>query len=255
MDRPVHDPSVTVNFEIRLPASEDSQASYDQIYSQEGIQQLDSFYLWLLQLLDPVAGRHLLDIAGGAGALNKFAREYYHVRAVDCDISLNALRRAATAHPGFLGSVADGERLPFPTDSFDYVTCIGSLEHFPDMRRGVQEIARVLKTDGLACILVPNTYSLLGNVYSAYKHGASIIDNQPLQRYAARAEWEWLLRGNGLAVERTVKYERERPLTLTDVRWYWAHKKALIRLLLSPLVPLNLASCFVFLCRPIAPDV
>jgi hypothetical protein len=47
---------------------------------------------------------------------------------------------------------------------------------------------------------------------------------------------------------RTVKYQREWPTRWADVGYYLRRPKALVRLLLTPLVPLNLASCFVYLC-------
>ena len=152
-----------------------------------------------------------------------------------------------------MGRNSNEQSLPFANHTFDYVTCIGSLEHFLDMRASIQEMSRVLKPQGTACILLPNTYSILGNVYKAFKTGISTIDPQPLQRYAARGEWAMLLEEEGLNVLKTVKYEREWPDSLEDALWYSRHLRALIKLALTPLIPLNLASCFVYLCKPRPP--
>jgi SAM-dependent methyltransferase len=243
---------VDICFEIRLDAEYDNwtRQAYDQIYRGEGIRQLDSFYRWLLRLLQPVPGRRLLDVACGAGVLSRFAHQLYGLDAYGVDLSHTAMR-VACAEGSERFFVSTGERLPFIAASFDYVTCIGSLEHFLDMRAGIREIARVLGPDGIACILVPNTYSILGNVYKAFKTGMSTIDTQPLQRYAARAEWAMLLETSGLQVIRTVKYEREPPDSLVDAWWYLSHPRALVRLSLTPWVPLNLASCFVYICQPV----
>lgn len=49
--------------------------------------------------------------------------------------------------------VADAEHLPFADDSFDRVTCRIAAHHFPDRARAVQEVARVLKTEGLFLLI------------------------------------------------------------------------------------------------------
>src|SRR5690242_3376355 len=155
----MHTP-IDIRFEIRL-APEVRQA-YDEIYSGDGIRQLDSFYRWVLSLLHPVAGRRLLDVACGEGVLPYFGRMLYGLDAWGVDLSLEALRIARGESNGPF-CVAGGELLPFSDASFDYVTCIGSLEHFGDMRAGIAEIDRVLRPEGVACILLPNTYGLLNN--------------------------------------------------------------------------------------------
>lgn len=243
-------PPIDIRFEIRLNQDgvDWTRRSYDQLYQGEGIRQLDSFYRWLLRLLEPVPGRSLLDVACGEGVLPNFARRYHGLAAVGCDLSLEASRIARDeGSAGFC--VSSGEELPFPDAWFDYVTCIGSLEHFLDMRAGAREMARVLRPGGVALILLPNTYSILGNVYNALKHGRSAIDPQPLQRYAARAEWAMLLEECGLEVEQIFKYERETPDNAADLLWYLRHWRPLVKLALTPLIPLNLASCFVYRCR------
>lgn len=239
-----------IRFEIRLATDSAgwTRDAYDQIYQGHGIRLLGSFYRWLLRLLEPVPGRRLLDVACGEGVLANLARECYQLDAYGSDISLAGLRIAGSeGGSAFLAS--SGEGLPFADASFDYVTCIGSLEHFLNMEAGVREIARVLRPDGTAMILVPNTYSLTNNIYSALKLGRSTIDDQPLQRYLARAEWALLLEANGLRVERTVKQERTAPDSLEDLIWYLGHWRELLRLLAAPLIPTNLATCFVYLCR------
>lgn len=219
---------------------------YERIYETEEIRHLDSFYTWLLDLIDPVRGRRLLDVACGVGVLSNEAAEI-GLDAHGIDLSEQALRTASTEGlASFV--VANGESLPYPDGCFDYVTSIGSLEHYQNPHRGAREMARVVAPDGQACILLPNLYSILGTVYNALRHGRTVGDNQPLQRYAARRDWEDLLEQSGFRVERVVKYEREWPRSLRDARWYLGHPKTLVRLLLTPFVPLNWAFCFVYLC-------
>jgi predicted SAM-dependent methyltransferase len=49
----------------------------------------------------------------------------------------------------------DITRLPFADRSFDIVICSHVLEHIPDDRAAMREIARVLKLDGTAHVMVP----------------------------------------------------------------------------------------------------
>jgi SAM-dependent methyltransferase len=248
-----------------------TRRAYEAIYAGEGICQLDSLYRWLLRLLRPVPGRRLLDVACGQGSLPRLAARM-GLEAHGVDLSHVALQTAAReAHrAGTVAqnrtplrfvrdyepegvplhyAVADGERLPYPDSQFDYVTSVGSLEHYLDPAGGARELARVLKPDGQALVLLPNTFGLTGNIYNALKTGWPFDDGQPLQRYASRRQWEGLLEANGLRVRRVVKYEREWPTSLADALWYFRHLKPLVRLIITPFIPLNLASCFVYLCN------
>ncbi|MBN1271860.1 MAG: methyltransferase domain-containing protein [Candidatus Aminicenantes bacterium] len=237
--------------ELRVsPSSTGSwtKQGYEAIYSgHDEIRQLDSFYTWLLNLIEAVPGRRLLDVACGVGVLPNKAAEI-GLEAYGVDMSEEAMRTAlGEGSAGFV--IGNGESLPYPAGYFDYVTSIGSLEHYLDPFCGARELARVMVPHGRACILLPNLFSILGTVYNALKHGRTVGDNQPLQRYAALKDWQDLLEQGGFIVERVVKYERERPRSLRDLSWYLRHPKPLVRLLLTPFIPLNWASCFVYLCR------
>ena len=88
------------------------------------------------------------------------------------------------------------------------------------------------------------------NVWIAFRQGRTSIDPyQPIQRYAARYEWQDLLEGNGLVVTKTQRYKSVRPRTWPDFLHYLRRPKQLVRLLLSPFIPLNLVWAFVFVCR------
>jgi len=225
----------------------ESQGAYDDIYNNEGIHQLDSFYLWLLSLLNPYPGRRLLDVSCGQGALVNFARRA-GVTAYGLDFSSAAIRRAHMDVGAACFVVGDGAHLAFPDESFDYVMCIGSLEHFIDPLAGMREICRVLHKNGSACILLPNTFSILGNVHYACKCGDVFDDGQPIQRYNTHLGWKHMLAQSGLSVDRVIKYELPWPRTHTDWWWYLRRPRKIIHLLVGLAIPLNLANCFVFLC-------
>jgi SAM-dependent methyltransferase len=225
-----------------------SQKAYEERYTCDEIRHLDSMYRWLLDLLAPRPGCRLIDVSCGVGSLPRLAAEM-GLEAYGADFSAVALAVAHREAPSVRLAVADGERLPYAGGSFDHVTHIGSLEHYVHPEAGAREIARLLKVGGRSCILLPNTFGLLGNVWAALRTGRTFDDGQPIQRYAARYEWQELLEGAGLRVVRTVKFDRARPRNRADARWYVRHPKSLVRLALGPLIPLNWANYFVFLCE------
>ncbi len=232
--------------EIRItPPEKDSRAAYNDIYADEGLSQLPSFYIWFLDSLELGHSGRLLDVSCGSGEVVALARQR-GLEAHGIDISYHAAHRARNA--GYICTGA-GETLPYASESFDYLTNVGSLEHFLEPAQGVREMARVLKSDGRAFVLVPNTFSLSTNIWHALRTGETSIDDQPIQRYAARADWHRLLEQNGLQVYKTIKYERAWPRQRADWNYYLHHPKELARLLASPFIPLNLAFCFVFFCK------
>jgi len=54
--------------------------------------------------------------------------------------------------------VMDGENLTFKDNYFDKVFISGSLHHYDNPKKGINEILRVLKKEGKFCIMEPNYY-------------------------------------------------------------------------------------------------
>lgn len=229
------------------PSTRWSKVAYEEIYRTDEIRHPDSFYRWLVNVLDGSPGSLLIDISCGVGSLSRLASQT-GLRAHGVDFSQVALRAAQRAAPGVDWVAGDGEGLPYADGSFDYVTHIGSLEHYACPAAGAREMSRLLRPDGTACVLLPNTFGLMGNVWTALRTGRTFDDGQPIQRYATRLEWQDLLESAGLDVVQTLKFESAPIYTLKDVRWYLARPRSLIRLLLAPLVPINWANYFVYLC-------
>ncbi|MBI4316994.1 MAG: class I SAM-dependent methyltransferase [Chloroflexi bacterium] len=236
--------------EIRKPGVgtvSDSRLQYDVLYSDQGIRLLDSFYVWILGLLPIKPGARLLDISCGEGSLLHFAaRSGFAVYGLD--LSLSAVEVASQRSGVETLVVGDGEVLPFPDEHFDFVTNIGSLEHYLHPDAGVREVARVLKPTGLACILLPNLFGLLWNVYWVWKSGSMYVDDQPIQRYATRNHWTGLLEANGLKVVRVHRDNRPLPRTWGDLWWYLKRPRKFVATLFALGIPTNLANCQVFIC-------
>jgi SAM-dependent methyltransferase len=82
-----------------------------------------------------------------------------------CDLSALAVRRAAEKRPSgrvpFL-AVADAERLPFRSGSFDAVLAVSVVEHLPHPESVLEESVRLLKPGGRLLIVSPQYGGPLG---------------------------------------------------------------------------------------------
>ena len=243
--------------EIRRPVIQrgvSTRAAYDQYFEAHDMLLRDSFYLWLIDLLNPTPRDILLDISCGQGRLVELATRR-GLNAVGVDFSFSGLSKGQRAAPAAKWAMGNGEGLPFADNSVDFVTHIGSLEHYEGMIAGASEIARVLKPSGRACILLPNAFGLMGNIRYVRRTGEIFDDGQPLQRYATRKTWEAILQRGGLTIERIVPWgEVNWPATQADFWWMLLRPQKWLRGLLAAATPLNLANHFVFLCRSAAAD-
>jgi ubiquinone/menaquinone biosynthesis C-methylase UbiE len=101
--------------------------------------------------------RNILDVGSGAGQIAKHLLKYADRGAqITCfDLSFEMLRRARHRLKSRVPShlVADLTRLPFADASFDCVTCGYVLEHLPDPRLGLAELARVMVPGGRMLLL------------------------------------------------------------------------------------------------------
>jgi len=226
---------------------EDLRAGYDQLYSETSIALHRMEYRWILDRLEPEPGSRILDVACGEGILlREVLRRKSEVWGVD--FSATAIHQAQHNIPSGRFSVANGEVLPYADNSFDYVTNIGSLEHYEHMEYGSQEMARVLKPNGRALILLPNLFGLLWNIPHVKATGDIYDDGQPIQRYASPAEWRRLLENNGFVVEAMFPFGVW-PKTLSEVWHYlWRPKLWLIVFVWQPRQFPNLANCLVYRC-------
>ena len=111
-------------------------------------------------------GQAVLDLGCGAGRhAFECLRRGAHVVALDADAvevksvsSVIAAMAEAGEVPDEADAVAirgDAFRLPFRDDSFDRVIAAEVLEHLPDDRRAMRELARVLKPGGRMAVSVP----------------------------------------------------------------------------------------------------
>lgn len=105
----------------------------------------------VINSLDLFQGANVLDIGCRDGRLLNKLKAQFQTNNYGIDISLKQLQENVKTNP-FNNNyfLADAEFLPFAENSFDLVICFDVLEHLPDYRKCIKEIASVLKQDGLA---------------------------------------------------------------------------------------------------------
>jgi len=154
-------------------------------------------HLLRLVAFDGYRGRSVLEVGCGAGVdLARFARGGAEVTGVDLAESAIDLARANFDQQGLTGTfhVADGERLPFPDNSFDLVYAHGVVQYTANPRRLVDECRRVLKPGGQAVFQVYNRVSWLNALSKLMKVGLEHDDAPVLLKFSIR-EFTTLLSG------------------------------------------------------------
>lgn len=120
-------------------------------------------YPLFLDYINIIPGKKLLDIGCGVGYLLKFA-DKRGLESYGVDVSDEGVKVAKKVSPNSNIIVGKGEDLKFPDNYFDYLTCLGSLEHFLDLNKGVNEMFRVAKKDAQVLIVVPNANFILWKI-------------------------------------------------------------------------------------------
>jgi len=184
-----------------MPSAEDVKSWYNQHYAAKGLQSMRpaAAYPVFLDLLGARAGNRLLDVSCGTGSLLAAARDRA-VDAVGVDLSDEAVKLAKRFAPSAEVAVGAGEALAFRDGSFDYVSCLGSLEHFLDMGKGLEEMKRVAKPAARFCIMVPNQ-DFIGWKVLGHQGTAQQDINEHLLPLKA---WRQLFERHGLVVLRVV---------------------------------------------------
>ena len=143
----------------------------------------------LLRLVDFTAWRDkdVLDVECGAGVeVVRFARAGARVTGVDIAASAVALTRQNLEQQGLTARLetADGEALPFPDASFDFVFAHGVMQYTTHTAQLVSEVRRVLRPGGLAMFQAYNRVSWLNALSKVMKVPLEHEDAPVLRRYS-----------------------------------------------------------------------
>ena len=133
--------------------------TYDEGFEQWGV--FTPAHDLIIKHLGEIApSSRILDVACGTGNLSLRLAEIVpdgEVVGLDFSPKMVALAQAKLPPEGANVSFVEGnaEFLPFPDNSFDYITCSYAFHHFPHPEKAVQEMHRVLKDGGRAFLIDP----------------------------------------------------------------------------------------------------
>ena len=217
----------------------DIQEEYDHLFEVDVVRDEDRAYRWFAKQLfrEKRQVQRLLDIACGGGFfLRELGKKFQgKTDLVGIDLSGKALELAKKECPSASLLLSLGEALPFQRQTFQAMSCLGSLEHFLDISTAVREMKRIATQDALFFILVPNLF-WYKDLLSVLLTGNRKTRNQTHERFSSLGEWRGLLKELGLAVVKTIKYNgiARNPI-----------KQGLKDLL----IPLRFSYHFLFICR------
>lgn len=99
-------------------------------------------------------GSKVLDLGCAFGFGTRLLLPRY--RAYGHDLSGSYIERARRAVPAAVFTQGPANDVPYPDDFFDAVLLLDVLEHVPDERALIDEVARVLRPGGQLVVSVPN---------------------------------------------------------------------------------------------------
>ncbi|HQZ46827.1 MAG TPA: bifunctional demethylmenaquinone methyltransferase/2-methoxy-6-polyprenyl-1,4-benzoquinol methylase UbiE [Usitatibacteraceae bacterium] len=153
-----------------------------------------------IAMADVRPGQRVLDVACGSGDLAlAFARRAGpsgQVVMTDINAEMLAVGRDKLLDHGLMAppALCNGEKLPFPDDTFDCVSIAFGLRNFTDKDKGLAEMARVARPGGRVLVLeFSKIWKPLARPYDAYSFsvlpwlGKRVAKDEEAYRYLAES--------------------------------------------------------------------
>jgi SAM-dependent methyltransferase len=171
----------------------------------------------------------VLDVGCGTGLEMALFERYGDVWGVDAEPRMiEACRRRGLRH----AEVARADRLGYPDDTFDLITCLDSIEHMENDAAVMRELSRVGRPGSHVCLTVPAGPALFGPFDRLAGH---------YRRYSRRS-LAALLAGAGYSIVRLSHYNSVFYLPIAAVRLATRHGSVRMdqaRTLNPPARPIN----------------
>ncbi len=120
-----------------------------------GVKILPVWKTWIAQALPHITGPRVLEVSFGTGLLLTRYADKFETEGIDYNEKMVALARANLERRGISAKLQQGnvEALPYPDESFDCVVNTMAFSGYPDGRRAMSELHRVLVPGGRLVII------------------------------------------------------------------------------------------------------
>jgi ubiquinone/menaquinone biosynthesis C-methylase UbiE len=153
-------------------------------------------YCTFISLLEPKKGSKLLDVACGPGLMMKVAEEN-GLQPSGIDLSETAVAMCKKLVKTGDVRVGNATALPYESETFDYITCIGALERMLDIEKVLKEQFRVAKEDAVFCYMVRNSE----NFFWTLKTTFGLRNVKGHQGAKSLEEWKKIFINNGFIIK------------------------------------------------------
>lgn len=137
------------------------------------------------------------------------------------------------------------EKLKFKDNFFDYITCLGVLEHLTDISKGVKEIFRVVKPNAKICLMVPNKDFILLKL----KLNKGTKQQEINEHLLSLDKWKELLKKNNFKINKIYiddwHFKKIKIFEYLNMKWIIRN---LILRITGYFLPLKYTYQFVFIC-------
>jgi len=157
------------------------------------IKEREKYIYYLPKIMEHLAGGNLLEVGCGMGVdALLFARRGFNITGLDLAkehiFLANKLFNTYNRDANF--QIADAEDLPFANCSFPRVYSMGTLHHTPNIQKAIDEIHRVLGSNGRAVIMLYNKWSLNNFVHwisgRGFENARGDVDAPVTHRFSKR---------------------------------------------------------------------
>ncbi len=226
------------------------QSWFNHIYEKKSLNYLrpPEAYSVFLDLMKPVKGCAMLDVACGPGLLLKEASKR-ELTAYGVDISDKALAMSHDIAPEANVFIGNAESLPFRAESFDYITCIGSLERIIDLRAALKEQLRVAAPNALFCFMTRNSHTFTWQVFMRLLR---LRNRRARQNAASLGKWKSVFHDQGFKILRIIPDQW--PLIKRNRLWEKIGFTGKKNGLLKGVLPLRFSNEFIFLLKRASKD-
>jgi len=205
---------------------DDSKPWQGDLYQVQGayfarvIQRRKAYAMDMIRRLPGLPPGRVLDIGCGSGV---YLEELLHMGFEACGMDISE-EMLAVSRTRLAGAVAeqrlhlaqgDVEHIPFESNAFDLVICIGVFGYLLSDEAAITEILRVLKPGGFLLLNLTNMYSLSDADFVLRRKVRSLFTSAPAPEaalpcpdYAMQSEWMLKNRQYGFKSYNLWKYER-----------------------------------------------